>query len=134
MKIIFEYELKMPFQPLWNVMLICFFVWIAKMKFWFILGLPYGAFIFSEDEKKKHAEKETKLAAKNPNIFKKDKGIFDDFANLTKKEMQELLFDHYQKNMNKWNSSSIVDEFWNHSHNFIGQSHLQCCTNILKNL
>ena len=105
---------------------------IIKIKFWFILGLPYGAFIFSEDEKKKNEEKEEKLFEKHPEIFSKisDKAKFVDFENLTMEEKNEALWDHYQT-MNKWNSLFIVDEFWNNSHNFIGQSHLQCYTNIL---
>ena len=107
---------------------------IIKIKFWFILGLPYGAFIFSEDEKKKNEEKEEKLAEKHPEIFNKisDKGRFVDFENLTTEEMNEALWDHY-RNMKKWNSLFIVVEFWNQLQNFIRQSHLQCCTNILKN-
>ena len=127
-----------------NLRISCWFLLhIIKIKFWFILGLPYGAFNFSEDEKRKNEEKEEKLAEKHPEIFNKisDKEDFAsenarnrlrfvDFENLTMEEKNEALWDHYQT-MNKWNSLFIVDEFWNNSHNFIGQSHLQCYTNIL---
>ena len=70
-----------------------------KLSFLFTLGLPYGAFIFTEDEKKKIAEKEEKLAAEKPEIFKKDRGIYVDFDDLTEKEMKELMWDHYENNM-----------------------------------
>ena len=73
---------------------------IVKIKFWFISGLPYGAFILSEDEKKRQADKEKELAEKYPKIFSTDRDRFDDFENLPSREMQNALLNHYANIMN----------------------------------
>ena len=81
---------------------------IVKIKFWFILGLPYGAFIPSEEEKKKQADKEKELAEKYPKIFSTDRDRFDDFQNLPAKEMQNALLAHYANIMkNTANPKSV---------------------------
>jgi hypothetical protein len=61
-------------------------------------GLPYGAYIPTEEQKEKEKEKDRLLAVKYPHIFDTDKSRFEDFENLTKKDMIELLREHEKMN------------------------------------
>ena len=74
-------------------------MFIIKIKFWFILGLPYGAYIPTEDQKEKEKEKDRQLAVKHPHIFNTDRSRFDDFENLPSREMQKALLAHYENIM-----------------------------------